>query len=188
MADGPERSPRRLRYLEPDQGRMSALVRQGGSWSWGIGYGPDGKLVFGSTPVALCARCTDRFAEDPTRDIDGNRKEDFWFESEEDKVPICFRCEEELERRDTETKVLELLESKLGLAEKHRDALRSFIETIFTDPAKILRVEDLDNRVRNLEKQTDDLQKQTDRIWTAFTGAILALLVALAALVVSVVS
>jgi hypothetical protein len=42
-------------------------------------------------------------------------------------------------------------------------------------------MQDLNNRVRELEKQTD-------RLWTVYVGAILALLVALAALVISVVT
>jgi hypothetical protein len=56
--------------------------------------------------------------------------------------------------------MLLVLEEKLGLAELHRDALKSFIETIFTDPQKILQVKDLDNRVRKLEKQNG-------RLWAA---------------------
>ena len=78
-----------------------------------------------------------------------------------------------------EADLLYVLEDKLGFAEKHRDALKLFIETIFTDPQKILQMQDLNNRVRELEKQTD-------RLWTVYVGAILALLVALAALVISV--
>jgi type IV secretory pathway component VirB8 len=68
--------------------------------------------------------------------------------------------------------MLLVLEDKLGLAELHRDALDSFIETIFTDPQKILQVQDLDNRVRNLEKQTN-------RLWIAvgIAGGLLAVLI-----------
>jgi hypothetical protein len=60
---------------------------------------------------------------------------------------------------------------------------RSFIETVFTDPKKILQVQDLDNRVRELEKQNG-------RFWTAvqlaygllavLITAVLAIAVALA--------
>lgn len=39
------------------------------------------------------------------------------------------------------------------MSEKDRGALRSFIETVFTDPKKILKVQELDNRVEGLEKQ-----------------------------------
>jgi hypothetical protein len=63
--------------------------------------------------------------------------------------------------------MLLVLEDKLGLAELQRDALKSFIETVFTDPQKILQVQDLDNRVRSLEKQTN-------RLWIA--GGLLAVL------------
>ena len=68
--------------------------------------------------------------------------------------------------------MLLVFEDKLGLAELHRDALESFIETIFTDPQKILQVQDLDNRVRSLEKQTN-------RLWIAvgIAGGLLAVLI-----------
>jgi hypothetical protein len=79
--------------------------------------------------------------------------------------------------------MLLVLESKLGLAEWDRDALRSFIETVFTDLKKILQVQDLDNRMRELEKQNG-------RSWTAvqlaygllavLITAVLAIAVALA--------
>jgi hypothetical protein len=68
--------------------------------------------------------------------------------------------------------MLLVLEDKLGLAKLHRDALKSFIETIFTDPQKILQVQDLDNRVLSLEKQAN-------RLWIAvgIARGLLALLI-----------
>jgi len=48
--------------------------------------------------------------------------------------------------------MLDFLERKLGLSEKDRNALKTFIETIFTDPEKILKLERLNSRVENLER------------------------------------
>jgi hypothetical protein len=99
----------------------------------------------------------------------------------EDDEVVCEDCLRKDLGEALEADLLYVLEDKLGLAEKHRDALKLFIETIFTNPQKILQMQDLNNRVCELEKQTD-------RLWTVYVGAILALLVALAALVISVVT
>ena len=96
---------------------------------------------------------------------------------------MCRDCHSAALSEALEEEMLLVLESKLGLAERDRDALRSFIETVFTDPKKILQVQDLDNRVRELEKQNG-------RFWTAvqlaygllavLITAVLAIAVALA--------
>jgi len=79
---------------------------------------------------------------------------------EENLEVVCDDCGAEALNKALEEQMLLVLEDKLGLAERHRDALRSFIETIFTDPQKILQMEDLNNRV-------SDLEKQTGRLWVA---------------------
>ena len=62
------------------------------------------------------------------------------------------------------------------MAEKHRDALKLFIETIFTDPQKILQMQDLNNRV-------SDLEKQTGRLWVALGIAAGLVAISIAAVV-----
>ncbi len=167
----------KVEYIEPDQEGLTALYDDLKS-----AFMPELdnslKLFPEHTPVAPCVRCG-AFAEDPMRTLDHERVIDAELLSEEEKQVVCFECQKKERREQQETEVLELLESKLGLAEKDREALWSFIETIFTNPTKILQVKDLDNRVRSLERQTNLL-------WATFTGAILAFLIALAALVVSV--
>jgi hypothetical protein len=58
--------------------------------------------------------------------------------------------------------------------------LKQVVELVVHEPAKVLELKDLGNKVR-------DLEKQTDRLWTVYVGAIIALLVALVALVICVV-
>ncbi len=124
-------------------------------------------------PIALCSDCRRRMARDPTRNLDGTPLPEDAFLFEEEKQPVCDPCIHAAEEAD----VLDLLERKLGLGERDRDALRSFIETIFTDPQKILQVRDLDNRVRNLEKQANVL-------WIVL-GVIVALLAIVATMAVA---
>jgi hypothetical protein len=78
---------------------------------------------------------------------------------EDDLEVVCKDCRSAVLSEALEGEMLRVLESKLGLAERDRDALKALIETIFTDPKKILQVKDLDNRVRELEKQNG-------RFWT----------------------
>jgi hypothetical protein len=154
-----------LRYVEvEDQARLASMRVQSSNW-WGV-----------QIPIALCVRCERRYTEDPNKDAYGLPMND---DPEDDLEVVCRDCRSAALSEALEGEMLRVLESKLGLAERDRDALRSFIETIFTDPKKILQVKDLDNRVRELEKQTNLL-------WMVYVSAILALLIALAALVVSV--
>lgn len=133
------------------------------------------KLYPGHTPVAPCVRCG-TLAIDPVRDLDHERYVDAHLLSEEEQQAVCESCIE----AEKDARVVALLESKLGLSEKDRDALRSFIETVFTDPAKILQVKDLDNRVRSLERQ--------NVIMWGIVGVLVAAVIALTALLVSVVA
>jgi len=59
--------------------------------------------------------------------------------------------------------------NKLGLAELHREALESFIET---NPQKIPQMQNLDNRVVSVEKQINS-------VWIAvgIAGGLLAVLI-----------
>jgi hypothetical protein len=155
-----------LEYVAVEQRSLARMRANMADW-WGD-----------QTPIALCARCGLRYTEDPNRDAVGKPMHQ---DPEDDDEVVCEDCLRKGLGEALEADLLYVLEDKLGLAEKHRDALKLFIETIFTDPQKILQMQDLNNRVRELEKQTD-------RLWTVYVGAILALLVALAALVISVVT
>lgn len=115
-------------------------------------------------------------AEDPTRELDGSPIPEEAFPFREDMLPVCYSCIDAAENAE----VVSVLESKLGLGERDRDALRSFIETVFTDPQKILQVKDLDNRVRSLERQNN--------IMWGIVGVLVAAVIALTALLVSVVA
>jgi hypothetical protein len=165
---------RSFEYLEFKRGQIRH------SREWHMIVEPDSDIVRADqTPIAPCVHCG-RLTEDPVRDIYGLPMSDHLFKSDEEREPVCSTCQSEALGRALEEDILSLLEDKLGLAEKHRDGLRLFIETIFTDPQKILQMQDLNNRVRQLEKQTNLL-------WMVYVSAILALLIALASLVVSVV-
>ena len=135
----------KLRYVEVDPRQLGRL-RSNLNNRWGD-----------QIPVALCVRCELRYTEDPNRDGWGLRIHE---DPEDDLEIVCDDCRSAALSEALEEEMLLVLESKLGLAERHRDALKSFIETIFTDPQKILQVQDLDNRVRELEKQNG-------RFWTA---------------------
>ena len=100
--------------------------------------------------LTRCRRC-ERFTEDRTVDIYNRPMPDHMLD-EDDRNPLCNHCLEEDFNHVLEEEIVATLESKLGLAERHRDALRAFIETIFTDPEKILKPERLSNRVEGLEK------------------------------------
>lgn len=81
-------------------------------------------------------------------------------DQEDDLEVVCDDRQSATLSEALEEEMLLVLENKLGLAELHRDALKSFIETIFTDPQKILQVQYVHNRVLSLEKQTN-------RLWIA---------------------
>ncbi len=131
------------------------------------------------TPVEPCARCG-RPVEDLTRTDQGQQVEENVLDHDTfGHEPLCDSCIADDREAEFEEEVIELLEGKLGLAEKHRDALRSFIETLFTDPQKILQVKDLDNRVNSLERQNN--------IMWGIVGVLVAAVIALATLLVSVV-
>jgi hypothetical protein len=66
----------------------------------------------------------------------------------------------------------------LGLGETDRRAIKAFIETIFTDPKKILQVQDLDNRVRSLETQNNIM-------WGVIGGTIITLLALVVTIIVT---
>jgi len=158
-----------LRYVEvEDQAPLASMRFESSNW-WGV-----------QIPIALCVRCEMRYTEDPNKDAYGIPIHDY---PEDDLEIVCRDCQSTALSEALEEEMLLVLESKLGLAERDRDALRSFIETVFTDPKKILQVQDLDNRVRELEKQNG-------RFWTAvqlaygllavLITAVLAIAVALA--------
>ena len=158
-----------LRYVEvEDQAPLASMRFESSNW-WGV-----------QIPIALCVRCKRRYTEDPNRDSVGEPMHE---DPEDDLEVVCDDCQSAALSEALQEEMLFVLEEKLGLAEVHRDALKSFIETIFTDPKKILQVQDLDNRVRELEKQNG-------RFWTAvqlaygllavLITAVLAIAVALA--------
>jgi hypothetical protein len=151
-----------------DQARLASMRLKSSNW-WGV-----------QIPIALCVQCEMRYTEDPNKDAYGIPIHDY---PEDDLEVVCRDCQSAALSEALEEEMLRVLESKLGLAERDHDALRSFIETVFTDPKKILQVQDLDNRVRELEKQNG-------RFWTAvqlaygllavLITAVLAIAVALA--------
>ncbi len=148
-----------LRYVEVEDQRRLADMRAQSSNRWGE-----------QIPIALCVRCEQRYTDDPNKDAYGIPIHD---DPEDDLEIVCRECQSAALSAALEGEMLRVLESKLGLAERDRDALRSFIETVFTDPKKILQVQDLDNRVRELEKQNE-------RYWTLLQIAygLLAVLIA----------
>lgn len=144
---------RGFEYLDIDLGDVE--------WSTG---GPGSNYFGRLTPVEPCVRCG-RPVEDLSRTEHGEVLQESILDEETfGGEAICDFCDADAEEVMFEEKVIDLLESKLGLEEKHRDALRSFIETIFTDPAKILQVQDLHSRV-------GDLEKQNGRLWLGLSIA-----------------
>ena len=127
-----------IEYVVVDQRSLAGLRENLDDW-WGD-----------QIPIALCVRCERRYTEDPNRDAVGKPMHQ---DPEDNLEPRCEDCATEAFGEAFEKDLLDFFEYKLGLTEKHRDALKSFIETIFTDPQKILQVKDLDYRVRELEKQ-----------------------------------
>ena len=142
-------------YVEVDTMRVSRMRSNLNNW-WGD-----------QIPIAICVRCKRRYTEDPNRDSVGEPMHE---DPEDDLEVVCRDCRSAALSEALQGEMLLVLEDKLGLAEQHRDALKSFIETIFTDPKKILQVQDLDNRVRSL-------QTQVNVMWAAIGGAIITLFV-----------
>ncbi len=112
------------------------------------------------TPIIQCTNGCGRWAEDPTTDIFGDPLPDYLFESEEDKLAVCMQCRMDALDETLREVTVRTIEETLGLGEIDRSAIKAFIETVFTDPAKILQVQDLHNRVGELEKQNG-------RLWLA---------------------
>jgi hypothetical protein len=157
---------RTFEYLKLNHRHLEGVDR---SAEWVVFVDPSGGgLLSYQTSAAPCVRCG-RYTEDPNRDCWGfPRHED----PEDDIEVVCDDCQSAALSEALEEEMSLVLEDKLGLAELHRDTLKSFIETIFTDPQKILQVQHLDNRVRCLEKQTN-------RLWIAvgIEGGLLAALI-----------
>ena len=154
----------RLEFIHPEVSAPMSLEE-----GFNAGQDDSGRWVMERTPIAHCVKCG-RWMDDPTRTVFDSKMPDHLFDSEVSKEPVCSECQAEDLGRALEEDILLLLERKLGLAERHRDALKSFIETIFTDPQKILQMQDLDNRVRSL-------QTQVNALWVVAVGAIITLFV-----------
>jgi hypothetical protein len=157
---------RSFEYLKLDHRHLRDVER---SAEWIIFADPcGGGFLSCQTAVAPCVRCG-RYTEDPNRDSWGLSVLEDW---EDDLEVVCDDCQRAALSDALEEELSLVLESKLGLTELHRDALKSFIETIFTDPQKDLLAQDLDNRVRSLEKQIR-------RLWIAvgIVGGLLAVLI-----------
>jgi hypothetical protein len=129
------RDPVKFEYVEVD----ASLIPQ----EWGPGAN--------SILIVPCVRCG-RLTEDRTVDSYGDPMPDHMLD-ESDRNPLCEHCQREDFDHALEEDLLDFLESRLGLAEKHRDALKAIIETIFTDPDKILKLERLSDRVVGLERE-----------------------------------
>ena len=126
------------------------------------------------TPIALCARCG-RYTEDLNKDAFG---EPMPQEDPEDVYEdVCCEC---LERESTES-LKEIIDERVDLGDRDRASLKRVVDLVVHEPHKVLALKDLGDKVR-------DLEKQTERLWTVYVGAIIALLVALVALVISVVT
>jgi hypothetical protein len=158
---------RGFEYLKLNHRHLQGVER---STEWVMFVDPrGGGLLSAQTTLAPCVRCG-RYMEDPNRDSWGLPMHE---DKEDDLEVVCDDCQSAALSEALEEEMLLVLGGKLGLAELHRDALKSFIETIFTNPQKILQVQDLDNRVLSLEKQTN-------RLWIAvgIAGGLLAVLIA----------
>lgn len=127
--------------------------------------------------IVPCIRCG-RFTDDETRDVYGGMMPDHLI-SEEDRNPVCQECSLKDIQEAFESDTLALIEEKLGLSEKDRGALKSFIETVFTDPKKILKVQELDNRVEGLERQKTFLLTAVG-VSIAFNAICISVVVAIA--------
>jgi hypothetical protein len=77
------------------------------------------------TPLANCVRCG-RYTEDLNRDSAGDPMHQ---DPEDDREPRCEDCAKEAFGEALEKDLLDFLEDKPGVAERYRDALKSFIET-----------------------------------------------------------
>jgi hypothetical protein len=112
-----------------------------------------GDLLESQTPIILCSQCGESYAEDETRDSQGRKRSEESLSADPPSPPKCWGCVLDGLSEDYRADMLAMLEEKLGLAEKHRDALKLFIETTFTDPEKILKLERINNRVESLERE-----------------------------------
>ena len=157
---------RSFEYLRLDHRHLRGVER---SAEWVVFVDPrGGGLLSSQMSVAPCVRCG-RYMEDPNRDSWGLP---VYENPEDDLEVVCDDCQSAALSEALEEEMLLVLEDKLGLAELQRDALKSFIEALFTDPQKLLLAQDLDNRVRSLEKQIH-------RLWIALgiAGGLLTVLI-----------
>jgi hypothetical protein len=148
-------------HIEVDPSRM-ARMRSDLNW-WG-----------NQTPITICVRCGQRYTEDLNRDAAGEPMHE---SPEDDLEAVCRVCRVESFAGALRADMVHIIDETLGLGETDRRAIKAFIETVFTDPEKILQVQDLDNRVRYLEKQYNTM-------WTVIVGAIIALLIAVVTLII----
>jgi hypothetical protein len=148
----------KLEYVEVDRRRLP--------YGWGD-----------QIPITHCIRCG-CYMDDPTRDALGEPMPDHFFGSEEDREAVCTNCRLSDLGATLHEEIVEIIDETLGGGEVDPKAIRGFIETVFTDPKKILKVQELENRVSGLERQNTAL-------WVAFT-AVLALLAILIAVFIAV--
>jgi hypothetical protein len=153
-------------YVEVDTMRVSRMRSNLNNW-WGD-----------QIPIAICVRCKRRYTEDPNRDSVGEPMHE---DPEDDLEVVCNDCLEQAFTDSLKKGIEEVIDERLDLSENDRMSLKKVVELVVTEPEKVLELKDLGNKVR-------DLEKQTNRLWMVYVGAILALLIALAALVVSVVT
>jgi hypothetical protein len=152
-------------YVEVDTMRVSRMRSNLNNW-WG-----------NQTPIAVCVRCGLRYTEDPNRDPAGEPMHE---DPEDDLEVVCNDCLERAFTDSLKKGIEEVIDERLDLSENDRTSLKKVVELVVTEPEKVLELKDLGNKVRELEKQTNLL-------WMVYVSAILALLIALAPLVVSVV-
>lgn len=131
-----------LRYVEVDPRQLGRLRSNLNNW-WGD-----------KIPIALCVRCGLRYTEDPNRDSEGEPMHE---NPADDLEIVCTSCSKIALGAALREDVVALLDETLGLGEVDRGAIRAFIETIFTDPKKILKVQELESRVSGLERQNTAL-------------------------------
>jgi hypothetical protein len=123
------------------------------------------------TPIASCVRCG-RYMADPNRDSAGDPMHQ---DPEDDREAVCLDCLEKALIDGLKRGMEGVIDERLDLSDKGRTTLKKVVELVVTEPDKVLELKDLGNRVRHLESQNKLL-------WTMYGGAILVLLVALAAL------